>query len=336
MTIVVANELSKRLFIWGVLAIVVLPRHHIDRIPCSIGGQYSHSFRKLLAASVVLNLVRLAAKLQGNVRWFADTMGVIQVVSLSFLCFLTPYVLQTWMVQRINIPGGKPGSNLIGPLYGSGLLSIIGVILCRTVHPNLWCIKRLGNIVGTPSILQTMKMYNSLTSVGGLHHHGRGTITGQTMVIVEYWHLITQLLCVIGFALDRRHTNDADYSQWDNCLKAFRDIAFVSDWTRVCVHGMFINLLDEMYLTSSSSSGSTSCGTSSGASSTHSTPRQPRNYDEEEIVDWVESPHQITTYSPKTDQNSSQMVSLLSRSRTPDSSADGSRGRILGHTHGVD
>lgn len=130
------------------------------------------------------------AKLQGNVCWFADILGIIQMVSLSLLCFLTPYVLQTWMAQRINIPGGKPGSNLIGPLYGSGLLSILGVILRRAVHPNLWCIKRLGNIVSTPAILQTMKMCNSLTSAGG-HHQGRGTITGQTIVIVEYWHLKT-------------------------------------------------------------------------------------------------------------------------------------------------
>ena len=281
-------------------------------------------------------MVRLIAKLQGNVRWFADILGIIQVVSLSFLCFLTPFVLQTWMVRRINIPGGKPGSNLIGPLYGSGLLSILGVILCRTVHPNLWFIKRLGNIVSTPSILQTMKMYNSLTSVGG-HHEGRGTITGQTMVIVEYWHLITQLLCVIGFALDKRHTNnDGDNSQWDNCLKAFRDIAFVSDWTRVCVHGMFINLLDEMYLTSTSSSGGATGGNNTSSSSTWSSPGTPAQPNDDEEGNWDGSPRQYTTHSPG-DMGSSQMVSLLSnRSRTPSSATRSIPVRDAEHIGGID
>ena len=42
------------------------------------------------------------AKLQGNVRWFADILGIIQVVSLSLLCFLTPYVLQTWMANELT------------------------------------------------------------------------------------------------------------------------------------------------------------------------------------------------------------------------------------------
>lgn len=252
MPIVIATELGKRLFIWGVLAMVVIPRHHIDRTNLSIGGNLSHSFRKLLGASVVLNLGRLACKLNGHVRWLADILGIFQVVSLSFLCFLTPYVLQTWLVTRINI-GGRPGANLIGPLYGTAILSVLGVILSRLVHPNLWCIKRLGNVVSGPPVLQTMAMYNSLTSVGG-HHHGRGTIMAQTIVVVEYWHIITQLLCALGHALDKHHVGEEEYSQWDYCLKAFREIAFVSDWTRVCIHGIFINLLDEMYLTASTAS----------------------------------------------------------------------------------
>ena len=319
MPIVIATELSKRLFIWGVLAIVVIPRHHIDRTQWSIGGNLSHSFRKLLLASVILNLCRLFAKLNGHVRLLADILGILQVVSLSFLCFLTPYVLQTWMVQRINIPGGKPGSNLIGPLYGAGILSILGVVLCRVVHPNLWCIKRLGNLVSAPPILHTMQMYNSLTSVGGLHHDGRGTISGQTLVIVEYWHVVTQLLCVLGFALDKHHASEEDYSQWDYCLKAFRDIAFVSDWTRVCVHGMFINLLDEMYLTSGTSS-SPRGTTSSSGTSTRENDYHQRQQDEE--TDWNgTSPSSYTrTSSPR-----KAMTPLLQRTpaTTPSTSSVG-------------
>eukprot|EP00797_Seminavis_robusta_P014023 Sro2137_g316070.1 n/a (300) ;mRNA; f:17065-17966 len=238
MAINVAVEIGKRLFIWGVLAMVALPRQHIDRAAWSIGGGLSHSFRKLLAASVALNLCRLLAKLYGHARLLADLLGILQAVSLSFLCFLTPYVLQTWMVSQINI-GGRPGSNLLPALYGNGVLSVLGVVLCRLVHPNLWCIKRLGNIISAPPVLSTMAMYNSVTSVGG-HHRGRGTIMAQTIVVAEYWYIITQSLCFLGLALDK-HSGEDDYSSWDYCLKAFRNIAFVSDWTRVCVHGIFIN-----------------------------------------------------------------------------------------------
>lgn len=251
MTIDIATEIGKRILIWGVLAIVALPRQHIDRDPLSIGGNLSHSFRKLLAASVGLNLFRLAAKLHGHARLFADLLGILQALTLSFLCFLTPYVLQTWLVGRINI-GGRPGHNLLLPLYATGILSTLGVILCRVVHPNLWLLKRLGNVISGPPVLRTLGMYNSVTSAGG-HHHGRGSIMGQTMVVVEYWYIATQLLCVLGLAFDKR-VNEQAYTQWDYCLKAFREIAFVSDWTRVCFHGVFINLMDEMYLTSASTS----------------------------------------------------------------------------------
>lgn len=263
MAIVIAAELGKRIFIWGVLAIVVVPRHHIDREATSIGGNLSHSFRKLLVASVGLNLIRLAAKLQGQVRLFADILGMIQAISLSFLCFLTPYILQTWLVARINI-GGRPGANLLPPLYATATFSALGILLCRTVHPRMWFLKRVGNIISGPPVLKTLTMYNSVTSVGG-HHHGRGSIMSQTMMVAEYWYIITQFLCVLGLAFDK-HEPKENYTQWDYCLEAFRDIAFVSDWTRVCFHGVFINQLDEMYMTSASSAPS-SANTYTAASS---------------------------------------------------------------------
>jgi len=271
MPIDIATELGKRLFIWGVLAMVVVPRQHIDRTYHTIGGNLSHSFRKLLAASVLLNLVRLAAKLYGRVRLLADILGVLQVVSLTFICFLTPYVLQTWMASRINLPGGRPGGSLIGPLYATAFFSVLGLVLCKLVHPNLWGIKRLANVVSGPVVIQTVTMYNSITSVGGLHHSGRGTVMAQTLVVMEYWYIVMQLLCALGHLLESQGLSRVEYSSWDYCLQSFRQIAFVSDWLRVFVHGMFINLLDEMYLTSSSSTPS------------QQQHRQPQNnYDESE------------------------------------------------------
>lgn len=181
-----------------------------------------------------------------------DILGIVQIVSLSFLCFLTPYILQTWLATRINI-GGRPGANLILPLYLTALLSVSGVALSRLIHPNLWSLNRLANVVTGPPVLSTLKQFNTVTSIGG-HHAGRGSILCQTLVVVEWWHMITQLLCAVGFALLDSTKAQADYTLWETMLKGFRNFAFTSGWMRVLAHAIFINLMDELYLTSPSSS----------------------------------------------------------------------------------
>jgi hypothetical protein len=243
-------ELGKRLFIWGVLVIVVFPRQHIDRSYRTFGGKWSSAFRKLLGVAVLLNAFRFVASMNGHM-WLmllSDLLGVAEVVGLNFLCFYTPWVLRKWLQDRINI-GGRPDTPLYLPLQLTLLLSIMGVILSRTVHPNFWCLKKLGNIVSTPLIVQTITLYNSVTSVGG-HHHGRGSIMAQTLIVIEYWHLTMQLLSALGYAFEPQGLAVENYSPWENCLQAFRNVAFVADWTRVCGHGIFLNLLDEMALVS--------------------------------------------------------------------------------------
>jgi hypothetical protein len=243
-------ELGKRLFIWGVLVIVVAPRLHIDRSYWTFGGKWSSAFRKLLGMAVFLNIIRLGASMNGH-PWLlllSDVLGIAEVFGLNFLVFYTPWVLRKWLEDRINI-GGRPDTPLYFPLQLTLLLSIMGVILSRTIHPNFWSLKKVANIVSTPLIIQTIKLYNSVTSVGG-HHHGRGTIMAQTLLVIEYWHLIIQLFSALGYALDPQGKDVENYSPWENCLKAFRDVAFVADWTRVLGHGIFLNLLDEMALVS--------------------------------------------------------------------------------------
>ena len=247
---IVGEEISKRLFIIGVLFISVVPRQHIDRRSCSIGGNLSAKFKELLVLLVFLNLIRLLASDEirtSRSQMVSDTLGVVEVVGLSFLCFLSPYLLQTWLQDRINL-GGRPGANLMGPLYLATGCSVFGVVLSRTVHPNLWCLKKIGNAISGPPVLKTLRLFNTVTTRGG-HHDGRGTIMSQSLMVVEYWHLVAQLLCAFGYAMDP-HKGTADFTQWDHFLAAFRSISFVSDWLRVCAHAMFINLLDELFLSS--------------------------------------------------------------------------------------
>ena len=67
----------------------------------------------------------------------------------------------------------------------------------------------------------------------------------QALMTVEYWHMVVQSLCAIGYAFDSRLPEEQDI-QLDAVLRAFRGIAFASDWTRVLCHALLLNLLDEL------------------------------------------------------------------------------------------
>jgi hypothetical protein len=275
---IASDELTKRLFIWGVVAVAVIPRHHIDRSRWTIGGDLSNSFRKLLLFLTVSNLIRLLCSIKGrqrHLRFLSDALGIVEVIGLTLLSFLTPYLLQTWLVGRIALPGGgrRPGASLMQPLYLTCILSVAGVVLSHTVNSNLWCFKKLANVASGPPVLETLKVYNTLISVGG-HHNGRGNMISQSLVVVEYWHIATQLLCAIGYALDRHMEMDA-YTQWDYLLEAFRAISFVSDWTRVLAHAIFMNILDELFLTGISSSGPPGPGNNNNDPSNDEENRKP-------------------------------------------------------------
>lgn len=262
---IIADEIFKRLFIWGVAAVAVAPRQHIDRTRCAIGGSLSYNFKKLLLVLVAINFVRLLMKdsnIEDKVQIARDLMGIAQQLGNSFLCFLSPYILQTWLANMINL-GGRAGANLMPPLYASTLLSIAASILARTWHPNFWALRKLGNAISSAPVVGTLKTFNSVTSRGGFHE-GRGTILSQTLMTVEYWYITGQMLAVIGFAMNRGSAiSQDDTTQLDELFSAFRKACFFLDWTRILAHAIFMNQLDELHLSSSPPSNSDNAPTSS-------------------------------------------------------------------------
>jgi len=170
---IVETEITKRLFIGGILALALIPRHHIDKDYFSIGGDLSRPFKKLLVAHGIVNLIRFILKnsivrestFHAQIQFIADSLGIIQQIGLTFGCLLTPYILQTFLANRINLPGGRPGANLVRPLYATTFLSILSVILSRSVSRSFWCLRKLASIVSTPFILQTLKLYNNITTL---------------------------------------------------------------------------------------------------------------------------------------------------------------------------
>lgn len=240
---VIADQIAKRFLIIGVALAAIVPRMPFDD-RWSIGGGLSNRFRKLLLAIVTINFSRLF--LSGNKEFsktsglFSDLLGVLEVTGLTFLCFLTPYILETRLTNFIHI---RPGRTFYYPLIGAALLSFFGVLLSRAVHPNLWCLKKLANALSGPPVINVLRQFNLVTTAQA---HGNGFMMGQATLTVEYWHLCLQLFCFVGYAFDRHISSEEEGTGWDTFLEAARSIAFLGDWTRVLMHALFLNGIDEM------------------------------------------------------------------------------------------
>jgi len=104
-------------------------------------------------------------------------------------------------------------------------------------NPNFWCLKKLANVVSGLPVLYYVAKYNKLIT----HQTGRGNISGQTLIVVEYFHMGSQMLSFCWYAFQ----NDESINQWQNNLQAFRVVSFMSDWTRILAHAMFLNSMEE-------------------------------------------------------------------------------------------
>ena len=240
-----ADQIAKRFLILGVTLISIYPRTPFDR-KCSVGGDLSRNFRLLLLGIVAINLSRLF--LSGNEEYspefglFSDFLGVIEVTGLTFLCYLTPYILETKLSNYINL---RPGAAFYAPLAASTFLSFMGLVLSRTVDQKWYSLKKLAQAVSGPPVISSVTRFNKVTTA---QSHGNGFMMGQATVSMEYWHCAVQLLCFLGYALNRNHDVSADDDTWyDILLEAARSIAFLADWTRVLLHALFLNGIDEMH-----------------------------------------------------------------------------------------
>jgi hypothetical protein len=249
-----ADQITHAFLVVGVAAAAVMPRQPSDHHGrCTVGGRLSNSFRRLLLFIVGLKVVRMVTlatttttPTNGVVSIstrFGDLLGVIEVTGLTFLCFLTAFVLQRGLAQFFHI---VPGRDLQPPLFFAALLSLLGVTLSRSVHPNFWALKKLANAASGPVILKTLKSYNAYSNQAS---HGQGFIMGQTLWTIEYWHLVVQLCCALGYALNRGDVPESEQTSLDILLEAARNSAFLADWTRVLLHAVFLNQMDEMFIT---------------------------------------------------------------------------------------
>ena len=252
-TMIPASLISEQLFILGVTAVAVLPRLPSDKTHCSIGGgNVGHPFRRLLLVLAGLNLTRcfVSARVDSSTWIFiAGLLNASGIIAQNFLCLLTPYLLQKWLSNCINI---RPGQDLTSWLWVVSILGVVGVYLSRAVHPRFFALEELAHAMSCVPVISTLKIYNRVTTPA----HGRGTVMAQTVLLVEYWHIIAQIACAIGYAFGDDllvaemggavTASHEDSNQIVALLHALRDSDFMTDWSRVLVHAIFMNQLDEL------------------------------------------------------------------------------------------
>mmetsp|Transcript_8392 Transcript_8392/g.13888 ORF Transcript_8392/g.13888 Transcript_8392/m.13888 type:complete len:299 (-) Transcript_8392:112-1008(-) len=246
--------LAGQIFTLGVAAVAIAPRMPSDDnlFPSfSVGGRLSFPFRRALVFLVCLGVIRVLVchvhhPNSMQLAAIDGVLGTVHVVGQSFLCLATAYLLECKLENYINI---EPGRSLLPVLVLILTLTVLGAALSAFVHPNYWSLVNLAEAASCLPVLKTLTTYASVTTVGG-RHHGRGPIMVQVLRMVEYWYLTTALLSFLAEAMDDTYDNidNAEGRPIQIILGAVRHNQEngIDDWTRLLVHSVFLNTIDEM------------------------------------------------------------------------------------------
>jgi len=248
--------LAGQIFSIGIVALAIMPRMPMD-LPNTIGGDLSHPFRKALLGLVAIGIIRVLGCHVYHpddaplLRAVDTILGTVYVVGQSFLCLTTAYILQCKMVDYIYIEGGVPGRSLVTPLIIVIALTVIGTALTETGHHSSFAgLEPLAEAYSTLPVLQALKQYASVTSVGGMQN-GRGSILTQTLIVIEYWYCATSVLTCIGILCwgNDNGKSEVDASYLEILFEAIRQNqdSGVDDWTRLVLHSVFLNCIDELH-----------------------------------------------------------------------------------------
>jgi len=244
--------LAGQIFSIGIVALAILPRMPLD-LPGTIGGDLSHPFRKALLGLVIIGVVRVLGCHVYHpddapwLRWVDIVLGTIHVVGQSFLCLTTAYILQCKVVDFIYIEGGKPGRSLVPALVIVIGLTVTGTVLTETGHSSFACLPNLAEAYSTLPVLKALTQYASVTGL----QNGRGSILTQSLKVIEYWYCITSIMACIGILCwgndNGKSENDANYLEiLFEAIRHNQDSG-VDDWTRLVLHSVFLNCIDELH-----------------------------------------------------------------------------------------
>ena len=248
--------MAESFFILGYVATILVSRPDPND-KSLFGGQLSRPFRQTLCVIASLNVVRTlfledrrflncnddrqenAACHDVGMTWLFYAMIGSESFGLTFLTFLTPYLLQHKLKDyQHNI---RPGDNLLIWVYLVFVMTFTGVVLSAQVSPNLWAIKRLGESLCSIPTIKTINLYRRITNhpanAAG-NHHGQtfiGTVLG-----VEYWSMGIVFVAAVGYFMDSH-----DDHRGDDLWRAFRICAIFLSQLKAFVHGILLTMIDE-------------------------------------------------------------------------------------------
>ena len=256
--VVEIHFIAGQLFTVGVAFLAVGPRMPFDSTNKSyIGGNLSYPFRRALLGLVVLGFTRIfichilfsKSTTNNTIRIIDELFDTIHVIGQSFLCLTTAYLLERQLSTVINI---LPGASLFQIFVVVVMLTPLGIMLAyMTGNTKFQALSHVAEAISCYGVLNTLKIYSSVMSPPSSSDSGgaapRGPFMTQLVQLTEYWFLSTSLLSIAGEMITLATDKD-DYPSIAIFLKAieYNQDSGIDDWTRLLVHSIFLNSLDEM------------------------------------------------------------------------------------------
>jgi hypothetical protein len=308
-------------FMVGVGFICLSPRMPSDpKHGCTIGGRISFPFRRAFLALVVLAMARemVCHLVHDNsifFKVFDGVLGTMFTVGQCFMCMTTAYLLQDQLTAVISI---QPGQDLIPYLTAVFAINVTGITLSHWVHPNFCALISLAEAVSSIPVLKTLQLYATVTTHGG-QHAGRGTALTQVLKTTEYWYIFSSIVAFFAEVNHRKNVDALELGWTDELVEAMghqQDIGVddffaevfhrknvdalelgwmdelveamrhqqdigVDDWTRLLVHSIFLNCIDEL---SHFSAGDPPSSTRSDESTSSNMPGDAENVEGNELI----------------------------------------------------
>jgi hypothetical protein len=229
------SQVSMMLFHIGVALVAIVPRLPNDPpFPFSIGGNLSFHFRRVLLGLTMSITIRTLFFEKSSVDVIRYPLQTLESFLRSFLCLLTPYLMQCQLQNRINI--SQPGRDLMLWVYVVVAFNVLGCIMVEaTGDVRYWCIKKFGDALSFPPVYKTLKLYGSTITPGGRYPR-RGDMMFQTLYMVEWLTVVAALLSVVGYV----YVKDPR-----PIFEGFRQVSGYAIMTRVLCHAMLMNSKDE-------------------------------------------------------------------------------------------
>jgi hypothetical protein len=229
------GQLSMMLFHLGVAFVAIVPRLPNDPpFPFAIGGDLSFNFRRVMLGLTLSNIIRPLLFGDDSFDVFRYPLKTLESFLRSFLCLLTPYLMQCQLQNRINI--SQPGRDLMLWVYAVVAFNVLGCVMVEATDDiRFWSIKKFGDALSFPPVYKTLKLYGSIITPGGRYPR-RGDMMFQTLYMVEWLTVIATLLSVVGYI----------YSKDSHPIfEGFRQVGAYAIMTRLLCHAMLMNSKDE-------------------------------------------------------------------------------------------